>query len=302
MTRACCGHEPTSGLYYETLGPDKGPPLLFIHGAGATGASWRATPDSRRGWADLLADQGHRCLVTDWPGTGRSGGRHGLEIDYTDLVAAYRAFLRDVVAEPVLVLCHSMGGAITWQLVAHESDLVRGVVSVAGAYPGNLVPRSEVIDTDAGVVEVVFADTGVRFRVDPTQPYLYEEAYISGQAIATSTRFPPDAHARLRAGFVGIPPRVLLQRLGVLEGLPSVTDPAGFQGKRIRLVAGSEDPAHTREIEERTVAQLREWGADARLTWLADIGIEGNGHFPFFEINSDEVLTVVASLVEELLA
>lgn len=304
MSAATCGHEPGSGLFYEVLGgPDlRSPPILFIHGAGVTGSCWRATPDGRAGWADLLGARSRECWVTDWPGTGRSGGRLATDIDYADLVAGYRGLLRDVMRRPATVLCHSMGGAIAWQLVAEEPELVDGVVAVAGAYPGNLAPRSEVVSAHGDVLEVLFADTGVRFVVDRTRPYLYEDAYVDEQAIATSTRFRPEDVPRLRAGLVGIPPTVLLQRLGVVDGMPTVDDPAGFAGQRVRLVAGPEDPAHTHQIESRTLDLLREWGADASLSWLPDLGIEGNGHFPFFEDNSEQVLDVVEHLLEEVTA
>lgn len=295
--RARVGHEPKSGLYYELLGPETsdGPPLLLIHGGGATGACWRATPDGRLGWADLLADRGHRLWVTDWPGTGRSGNRNGLEIDYADVVAGYRTLLREVIGEPVVVVCHSMGGAVTWQLVEHESDLVAGVLAVAAAYPANaMTGRSEVVSDDGEVAVVDFVDTGVRNTVDRRVMNLYGDGYVFRQGIATSTRFPMEHVDAMRAGFVGLPPRMLLQRLGVEPGLPRVEEPAGFEGKSIRLLTGGEDPAHTREIEERTAALLRGWGADVELVWLPELGIEGNGHFMMFEQNSDELLEVVA--------
>ncbi len=302
MNAASCGHEPTSGLFYEVLGTrDTGSaPVLFIHGAGATGACWRATPDGRAGWADLLAGRGRECWLTDWPGTGRSGGRDALDIGFAELVEGYRILLRDVLGRPATVLCHSMGGAIAWQLVAREPALVAGVVSVAGAYPGNLAPRSAVLADDGTVLDVAFADTGVHFRVDRTRPYLYEDAYVRGQAVATSTRLLEGDLPRLKASFVGIPPRVLLQRLGVIDGLPGVDDPSGFADKKIRLLAGPEDPAHTHEIESRTVEQLRAWGADADLTWLPELGIDGNGHFMFHEDNSEELLDVVERLLGEV--
>jgi hypothetical protein len=174
-----------------------------------------------------------------------------------------------------------------------------GVVSVAGAYPANTPPQSEVVSDDGRVAEVVFGDTGVRFRVDREIPYLYEDSYIYEQGIATSTRFPVEAVGAMRAGLVGLPPRMILQRLGVDEGMPLVDNPAAFSGKRIRLVTGGEDPAHTRKIDERTVELLRSWGADAELVWLPDRGIEGNGHFMFMERNSDELLEI---LIEQIRA
>jgi pimeloyl-ACP methyl ester carboxylesterase len=293
--RARCGNEPASGLYYEILGEARKParPLLLIHGGGATGASWRATPDGRPGWGEVLAERGFQCWITDWPGTGRSGNRNTVDIDYATVVDGYRRLLRDVIEEPVVILCHSMGGAVAWQLVQHEGELTAGVVSVAGAYPANTPPRSEVVSDDGRVAEVVFGDTGVRFRVDRAIPYLYEDSYIYEQGIATSTRFPVEAVDAMRAGLVGLPPRMILQRLGVEEGMPLVDEPANFDGKRIRLITGGEDPAHTREIDERTVELLGSWGADVELVWLPDRGIEGNGHFMFMERNSDELLEIV---------
>ncbi len=298
---ARAGHEATSGLYYEVLGASTigEPPLLFIHGGGATGACFRVTPDGRPGWADRLAARGYECWVTDWPGTGRSGNRDPLEIGYDDVVSAYRELLSMVIARPTVVVCHSMGGAVAWQLVEKEHELVEGVVAVAAAYPGNTPPRSEVVRDDGDVIEVVFGDTGVGLVVDRRRPYLYEDSYIYEQALATSTRFPRACVDAMRAGLVGLPPRMLLQRLGVLAGMPSVVDPSGFRGKPIRLLTGGEDPAHTRAIEERTLATLQGWGADAELTWLPDLGIEGNGHFMFFEENSDELVEV---LVDQLVA
>jgi pimeloyl-ACP methyl ester carboxylesterase len=298
--RARVGWEKESGLYYEIFGASDrdAPPLLFIHGGGATGACWRATADGRVGWADQLAERGHECWLTDWPGTGRSGNRNGLDIEYGDVVDGYRRLLRDVIAEPAVVVCHSMGGAVTWQLVQYESDLVAGVVSVAGAYPANVVAKSEVVSDDGDVAEIIFSDTGVQMTVDRRVMNLYGDGYIYHQGIATSTRFPRDKVDEFRAALVGLPPKMLLQRLGVLDGMPIVDQPAGFEGKRIRLIAGGEDPAHTREIEDRTIGLLRGWGADAELIWLPERGIEGNAHFLMSEENSDEILDVLEEQLE----
>lgn len=297
------GHEPRSGTYYEILGAEGAEtPILFIHGGGATGACFRGDLCGNPGWADLLAERGHEVWVTDWPGCGRSGNRHVIDLEYADIVSGYRRLVRDVIARPIVVVCHSMGGATTWQLVEHEGDLVRGVVSVAAAYPGNIPPRGEILREEGDVVIARFLETGVDFRVDRGRGYLYEDDYIFNQGIATSTRFPRERVDAMRAGLVGFPPRMLLQRMGILPGLPIVADTARFTNKPIRLVAGTEDPAHTLETERATVELLRGWGADVELVWLGDRGIVGNGHFLFFEDNAADILDVIAEQIDGVTA
>src|SRR5436190_15985391 len=147
------GHEVSSGMYYEILGREGAETsILFIHGGGLTGACFRGDLCGNRGWADLLAERGCEVWVTDWPGCGRSGNRHLIDVEYSDIVSGYRRLLREVIARPVVVICHSMGGAATWQLIEHENDLVQGVVSVAASHPGNIPPRGEILREEGDVV------------------------------------------------------------------------------------------------------------------------------------------------------
>jgi len=297
------GHEPKSGLYYEVLGtPDpERPPIVFIHGGGATGAAFRRTPDDRPGWADLLAAAGYECWVTDWPGCGRSGGRNPLELVYADIVEGYGHLLTDVIQRPVLVLCHSMGGPATWALVESTGEQIAGVISVAASAPQNVVPPPPTVLSDDGrVIHVVFGQTGVEFHIDRNAPYVYEDAYIYEQGIADSRYFPREFIPELRASLVGIPPIVVLQKIGVIDGFPWIESTENFQGLQVRITAGDCDPAHTLAIESKTKDLLASWGAEVELTWLPDVGISGNGHFVYGETNSDQVLEVVRSDIDQL--
>jgi pimeloyl-ACP methyl ester carboxylesterase len=300
--RATVGREVGSGLYYEILGrPDRvSTPLLFIHGGGGSGTTFRSTPDGRLGWSDLLAERGYRSWVTDWPGAGRSGYRDLTKVEYDDVVKGYEALLRDVIAEPVIVVPHSMGGAVAWKLVERLPHLVAGVVALAAVHPANLPTACELLSDDGGIVRVRFTQTGVDFAVDRRIPYVYEPSYVYDQGVAGSTQFPREAIPYLFAGHQGMSPRMLLQRVGLVPGMPTIEDPAGFSGKRVRLMAGDRDPAHPREIEQRTVDQLRAWGADAELIWLADRGFVGNGHYLMGEANSDDVLELFIEQVHAI--
>jgi pimeloyl-ACP methyl ester carboxylesterase len=283
-------------MYYEVLGGDVSErfPVLFVPGGGATGSAFRRTCDNRPGWADLLAERGYQCWVTDWPGTGRSGGRNPLEVQYSDIVDGYVRLVRDVIQQPVIVLCHSMGGPATWALVETAGDYVAAILSVAASAPANVsAPPPIVLADDGRVISVKFGLTGVAFTIDRLAPYIYEDAYIYQQGIANSQRFPMKYVNHLRASMIGIPPTVVLQKIGVLSGFPRIEDSSNFQGLNVSIIAGDRDPAHTRTVEENTQRLLESWGASVRMNWLPDEGVSGNGHFLYSEDNSDELLAII---------
>jgi pimeloyl-ACP methyl ester carboxylesterase len=175
---------------------------------------------------------------------------------------------------------------VTWKLV--ELGLVERVVAIAASYPGNIQPAGEIIFDDGSCVRIRFVATGVEFEVARDRLAYYSDAYVFDQGIAGSRRFPREHLGQFRASLLGLPPLTLLQRLGAEDGLPKVERTDAFRGVAVHYFTGTEDPAHTPEIEERTIELLRTWGADAHLHWL-----DGNGHFLFLEKNSDEILEQV---------
>jgi pimeloyl-ACP methyl ester carboxylesterase len=303
MSRApmTCGWTRRTGVFWERLGPHSSPPLLFIPGSCATGAGFRVTPDGRPGWAERLAADGYECWLSDWAGSGRSGGTMMLDVDYEDVVNGYLELLRDVIGEPTIVVCHSMGGPVAWKLVELLPNLVGGVVALAGAHPGNLDAPGEVLADDGIELTARFAPSGVTFVIRRDRPYLLPDAYFLHQGIASSRQFPRDHVEAFRQSFVPISPRLVIRRLGLAGGLPRVDDTRAFRGMWIRYVTGSEDPAHSRAIDGATVDLFRSWGADAELVWLADRGLSGNGHYLHLEDNSDDVLDAVLTEAHSVL-
>ena len=47
-------------------------PIVLVHGGGGQGLDWMGTPDGRRGWAQILLEEGYKVYVVDRPGHGRS--------------------------------------------------------------------------------------------------------------------------------------------------------------------------------------------------------------------------------------
>jgi pimeloyl-ACP methyl ester carboxylesterase len=62
-------------MYVETFIPAqvRHPyPIVLVHGGGGQGLDWLGTPDGRRGWAQILLEEGYKVYVVDRPGHGRS--------------------------------------------------------------------------------------------------------------------------------------------------------------------------------------------------------------------------------------
>ncbi len=96
------------------------PSLVLVHGAGGTHLHW--PPDLRH-----LPDAPVYAL--DLPGHGRSEGRARETIEaYSDVVYG---FVKALDLPPVVVVGHSMGGAIAQDFALRHSDALRGLVLVA---------------------------------------------------------------------------------------------------------------------------------------------------------------------------
>jgi len=124
-----------SGIHHETSG--EGPPIVFIHGLGATSNVWH----SQR----MVLSRNHRVIVYDRSGCGRSPPRQGgFSIDaWTDELAALLVRL-DVSA--AAVVGHSLGSMIAQRFAAKHPGRTKLLV-LAGA-EAELTPQAKAILTE----------------------------------------------------------------------------------------------------------------------------------------------------------
>jgi abhydrolase domain-containing protein 14 len=109
-------------LHALAAGPGAGRPVLLLHGARYTSATWREL-----GTLGLLADRGYRAVALDLPGYGRSGA---VTQPVEEFLAA--ALPRLGLEHPVVV-APSMSGRFALPLVAAHPERVAGLVGVAPA-------------------------------------------------------------------------------------------------------------------------------------------------------------------------
>lgn len=111
-------------VHYIAAGTS-GPPVVLLHGFGASAYHYRYNiPEIAKKYrvfaVDLLGFGLSEKVVTDYSGAYL----------WSDQMAA---FLREIVAEPAVIVGNSLGGFVSFATAARHPDLVRGVVGLNAA-------------------------------------------------------------------------------------------------------------------------------------------------------------------------
>lgn len=280
-------------VYFNSLEPASGatrPTIVMIHGGAHTGSCYLQTADGRPGWAYVFAARGHRVVVPDWPGCGRSGFVAADRLTGETIVQGLGTLVASL-APPVILMTHSMSGAFGWRLLELHAARIAAVVAVAPAPPGNIQPQPEVLDEDNAAVVLKAGEQ--RIRLDKNAPFVAGRAFVEQKLIGDSSFFPRyriDAYA---ASLLPIPARLFYERRNVNGSQVRVSDPAALRDKRALVLTGTHDLDHPRDLDAAIAAWLKAAGAAADFVYLGDRGVVGNGHMLMLEQNSDEIAELV---------
>ena len=291
-------HHDGMTVYADRLLPDPARgklPVVMIHGGGHSGACYLLTADNRPGWAYRFADAGYPVWLPDWPGCGRSGDVAFADLTGERVCAALGAVIAEAAAASpngrVVLMTHSMSGALGWKLVEQNRSLIERVVAVAPGPPGNIQPEANVIEeTDD---EVVVESFGMTRRLSRDRVYAGGIEFVRHKLIGKSTRFPEDALEMYAGQVAGVPPRLLMERQNIGGSQLKIENLSAFDGLKVLVFTGELDTDHPKDIDSAVVDWLIDAGAQAEFWWLPDRGIDGNGHMLMMEDNSDDLADMI---------
>ena len=113
-----------AGLYWEEHGPGNGPPLILSPGLGGSAAYWAPNLDA------LAA--GHRVILYDHRGTGRSDRELAFNVSVEDMAADVLALMDGIGLRSATLIGHAAGAAIGLALALRAPERLDGLVLVNG--------------------------------------------------------------------------------------------------------------------------------------------------------------------------
>ncbi|KAF4546065.1 Alpha beta-hydrolase [Lasiodiplodia theobromae] len=321
-------------IYVEKLTPAAGVkqpnPMVFFHGGGATGTTWLNTPDNRKGFASYFLDQGYQVYLLDqtsvgrateedlehfpmrfgssaeisqkgftapeitnaypqsqnhtqWPGTGLRGDPYfdafqaslmPLTTNLTAQELSMRASgcaLLELIG-PSYLVSHSIGALYPILLSNDCPQLVAGNI--------NLEPTTIPFQSYTGNATSAVGQTSARPWGLSNTHIDYEPAIASADELET-----------VSVGEDTIALRSCLMQVEPARKLPKIAS--------VPYVALTGEASPHITYDHCIIGYLEQAGGKPEWIKLGEIGIHGNGHFGFLELNNMEIAAVVHDWIQQ---
>ncbi|KAK7061361.1 AB hydrolase-1 domain-containing protein [Favolaschia claudopus] len=301
-------------MYVEHLTPAKitrSLPLLFIHGQGMTGTNWLNTPDGRLGWADYFLSKGYEIYIVDQVARARSPWEPSVDgpLLPTDTVLVESIFtaVERFQLWPQASLHTQWPGngsvgdpifdeffASTVPSLATQSEQAEKIKHAGSLLLDKIGPVILVTHSQAGQFGWILADSRPHqvkaiLALEPSGPPFVNAIVQQGPARAYGLTDIPVAYK---------PPISSASDLHqvVVSEIPGVTciQQAKPARKLINLVhipvlAVTSEASYHAQYDNCTVRYLREAGVSVEHVYLSEVGIHGNGHMFFMELNNIQI-------------
>lgn len=231
-----------------------GPPLLLLHGTGASVHSWR-------GLMPLLA-QNYTVIAPDLPRHAFTQGHDAYAMSLPAMAREVSALLDTLEVEPAAIIGHSAGAAVALQLALDH------------AYAGPIVGLNAALRPFPGALAQIFPAVAKTLFANPLVPRIFTGSI---DLVGGAERFLwRSTHSRIEAEGLACY-RTLLKHPGHAGGalammanwdLPTLRTRMGEVANPVLLLHGGNDPA----IPPEWARDAQGWLPNARLELLPGLG------------------------------
>ena len=289
MTRkGTTSHVDHANTFYQIPAGGNRIPVVFLHGYGQSRTGWQATPDGREGWSDIFLKKGYSAFMVDQPRRGAAGSTEEMTTDALDADG-----MRYKPGEQAWYTHFRIG------LVA--PDRYEGSQFPAGNEAQNQFFSQMTVNTGS-YNEPLFGEALSAVLADVKQMTGQKSVYVTH---SQGGRVGWQTDATNIAAIVAVEP----------GGAPQVGSETyqKFLNAKIPMLFlfgdyifnGPENIMST-GFWQGVLQQCRDFadhynqdGGDAIVIHLPDMGITGNSHFMFQELNNAEIADVVEAWLKE---
>jgi pimeloyl-ACP methyl ester carboxylesterase len=270
-------------------------PLVLVHGGGGTGRVWESTPDGREGYQTIFLRRGYAVYIVDFPRRGRAGqptfnGVFG-SLDGTKIVPNETGKIG------------VQFGWTRWRLGPRHPDVFTpqqfptDQASVDQFFQ-SLVPT---VSDDATVI--TDALVALLDKIGPAILVTHSQSGLFGWLTAMRRPNLVKTVVSYEPGFVfpdGAVPPPIPMFTGTMDAgdTVSATDFANLLKVPLQVVYGDNIPSapvpelpadgrRAQVVASRLFAKtVNDRGGDAEILHLPDVGLRGNSHFMFSDLNN----------------
>lgn len=275
-------HIDHANVFYQIPENDNGNPIVYLHGYGQSRMGWMTTPDGREGWSDIFLKNGHSAFLVDQPRRGEAGGTASMTHD--GFLDAWAEDSKDYKAGDQAWYTHFRIGRVAPE--RYEGSQFPEGDEAQDQFFRQMTPNTGDFD------QAVAAEALGEVMADIMEMTGNKSIFIThSQGGAVGWDVPVENISAIVAIEPGGTPMAGSEQYNkLLEAkIPIVI----YFGDYIDN--GPEDIASTGfwgMVRDGAVAFAEQYnadGGDATVVNLPDIGITGNSHFMFQEMNNKEI-------------
>lgn len=282
-------------VFYQIPARARRLPLVLWHGAGQFSKTWETTPDGREGYQNIFLRRRFAVYVIDQPRRGR-GGRSTQPISLTpvpDEQAWFNIFRLGIWPDyfPGVQFSRDPEALNQYfrQMTPNTGPFDRNVISDAAAAlfrkigPGILVTHSQ-SGGPGWLTAIKSREVRAIASYEPGSGFVFPSGEVPPSMSSASG--PLEA--------VGIPLKefMLLTKIPIViyygDNIPATPNPNPGQDQwRVRLA-----------MARLWADAVNRRGGDVTVVHLPDVGIRGNTHFPFSDLNNLQVADLLSRFLE----
>ncbi len=266
-------------------------PMVFLHGYGQSRMGWMTTPDGREGWSNFFLKAGHSVFLVDQPRRGEAGNTASMT---TDAIDTWSEDSKDYMPGDQAWYTHFRIGRGT-------SDRYEGSQFPDGEDALDQFLRQMTLNTGSFDTEVIVAAMDEVMK-DVREKTGQKSIYVThSQGGAIGWNVDTENVAAIVAIEPGGTPEIGSEQYNNLlaADIPIVIYFGDYIDNGPEDIVSTSFWKGVKDAANKFAQSYNADGGNCTVVSLPDIGITGNSHFMFQELNSDEIAAHVENWIDE---